>query len=180
MLCDQIIDILLSGRSIPDQLKAPSSGGVYAFFLVSTNVLAPFEVPTNGLIYVGMSSNLAQREFDAHLSSGNTGRSTVRRSIGAILKRQLKLTARPRGRGSSATDFTNYRFDPQGEARLSDWMRTSLMISVHPDVNYAALERDLILCMKPILNLTGWSNPNSMEIAALRKACADEARQQRE
>jgi hypothetical protein len=26
---------------------------------------SPFEVPTNGLIYIGKSANLAQREFDA-------------------------------------------------------------------------------------------------------------------
>ena len=125
-----------------------------------------------------MSSNLAQREFEAHLSSDNSGFSTVRRSIGAILKQQLVLTACPRGRGKSATNFTNYCFDPQGEARLSDWMQTNLKISVHADGNYAAVERNLISGLKPILNLTGWPNPNRREIAALRKACADEARRQ--
>jgi hypothetical protein len=38
---------------------------VYAFFLNCQDAIAPFEVPTNGLIYIGKSANLAQREFDA-------------------------------------------------------------------------------------------------------------------
>jgi hypothetical protein len=133
---------------------------IYAFFLNSRDALVPFQVPTSGLIYIGSSSNLALREYDTHLTSGNTGFSTVRRSIGAILKQQLGLTACPRGRGKSATNFTNYCFDPEGD--------------------FDAVERDLIQCLRPILNLYGWPNPCRSEIKALRKACADEARQQRE
>ncbi|AOY97436.1 MULTISPECIES: hypothetical protein [Cupriavidus] len=65
MLHDQIVDILLSRASTPEQLSAPSCPGVYAFFLNCQDAIAPFEVPTNGLIYIGKSANLAQREFDA-------------------------------------------------------------------------------------------------------------------
>ncbi|MGF6408896.1 GIY-YIG nuclease family protein [Paraburkholderia sp. MM5482-R1] len=179
MLYDQIVEALLCRMSNPDQVSAPSCPGVYASFLVNGDALAPFGVPANGLVYIGKSSNLAQREFDTHLNSDNTGFSTVRRSIGAILKQQLKLTPRPRGRGASNTDFTNYRFDREGENELTDWMRGNLKISVHADTDYAVVERDLINGLQPILNLTGWPNPNRREIKALRKACADEARQRR-
>jgi transcriptional regulator with GAF, ATPase, and Fis domain len=43
-------------------------------------------VGVEGLVYVGTSVNLAQREFDTHFSPRGTGFSTVRRSFGAILR----------------------------------------------------------------------------------------------
>ncbi|MGF6636506.1 GIY-YIG nuclease family protein [Paraburkholderia sp. MM6662-R1] len=179
MLYDQIVEALLCSMSNPDQLSVPSCPGVYALFVDNGDALAPFGAAANGLVYIGKSSNLAQREFDTHLNSGNTGFSTLRRSIGAILKQQLKLTTLPRGRGTSSSDFTNYRFDREGEDQLNDWMRGNLKISVYADTNYAVVERDLINGLQPILNLTGWPNPNRTKIKALRKACADEARQRR-
>ena len=38
------------------------------------------------------------------------------------------------------------------------------------------LEKELISVLKPVLNLTGWKNPEREEIKRLRKVCADEAR----
>lgn len=121
---------------------------------------------------------MAEREFDAHFAIGNTGYSTLRRSLGAVLKDELDLRSRPRGTGASKTNYTNYRFDDAGEQRLSDWMARSLRIGVHELDDPREHERDLIAAAWPPLNLTGWANPERALIRELRKICADEARRQ--
>ena len=45
--------------------------------------------------------------------------------------------------------------------------------------NYESIERQLIVALKPVLNLKGWDNPYRKDIKALRKVCAEEARQNR-
>src|SRR6185503_8267082 len=107
--------------------------------------------------------------------SSQTGFSTVRRSLGAILKKQLKLTARPRGTGRSKSDFTNYTFDWAGEERLTDWMLDNLRVRTWSTRSYEALEAVLKPRLRPPLNLEAW-NPHNAAIRAMRKVCADEAR----
>jgi hypothetical protein len=114
------------------------------FFSAAGMRSLPFRRRPNGLVDIGKSANLAQRVIDTHFGSGKTGSSTARRSLGAILKQQLRLTAIPRGRGLKDRDFTNYRFDAAGEDRLSDWMRGNLMIAVCPVIGYAVVESCLI------------------------------------
>jgi len=150
--------------------------GVYAIRVISPGLLAPFEEGNGGLIYCGMSSDLAVREFDTHFNSDQTGFSTLRRSLGAILKAQLKLSARPRGTGKSKSNFTNYRFDPAGEGRLTDWMRAHLRVRTWATRHHEALETELKPRLRPLLNLEAW-NPHNAAIRKLRRICADEARE---
>jgi hypothetical protein len=91
-------------------LSAPPGSGVYAIYLSTKGLLAPFNQPEDGLVYIGLSTSLANREFDCHFASDNTCFSTLRRSLGAILKRQLDLNAIPRAPGRSETNIRNYRF----------------------------------------------------------------------
>src|SRR5438270_125518 len=104
------------------QVELPERPGVYALFLADEAALPRLALRKGQPIYIGMSENLAQRQFDSHFDSAQTGWSTVRRSIGAMLKEELRLTARPRGHGGSARDCTTYRFEGDGEERLSKWM----------------------------------------------------------
>jgi hypothetical protein len=156
-------------------LDDSTKSGLYAIRVISPGLLRSFREGEGGLIYVGMSSDLAAREFDMHFSSKNTGFSTVRRSLGAILKESLQLTARQRGTGSSKSNFTNYRFNPEGEERLTKWMREHLRVRTFPSRSYEALEKLLLPRMRPLLNLESW-NPHNDAIRRLRKVCADEAR----
>jgi hypothetical protein len=103
----------------------------------------------------------------------------VRRSVGALLKDELLLAARPRGTGTSKTNYTNYRFDEEGERRLTDWMREHLRVAAYAIANVPKVESELIGLACPPLNLTGWDNPDRAEIKRLRKQCAEEARRQR-
>lgn len=169
------IDALTSDASQPVPKASSPRSGVYTIRLISPGLLAPFMEGSGGLIYCGMSANLALREFDTHFNSSQTGFSTLRRSLGAILKTELALSVQPRGTGKSKSCFTNYRFDPAGEERLSDWMRAHLRVRAWATSQHKALEAALKLRLRPLLNLESW-NPHNTAIRALRKVCADEAR----
>jgi len=127
-------------------------------------------------IYIGSSTNLAQREFETHFRSTATGFSTIRRTLGALLKERLGLVARPRGQGKTKQDFYCYRFELDGEDRLTDWMTGNIHVAVQPISDYISAERELTATAQPPLNLTGWANPDASEIKRRRKVCADEAR----
>jgi hypothetical protein len=156
------------------ELDATPKPGVYALFLDGES-LGGVPVGVEGLVYVGTSINLAQREFDTHFSPRGTGFSTVRRSFGAILKKELGLKARPRGRGLKRQDLLCYVFDPSGEERLTRWMHENVRVAVYPTVEHRAAEDKLVPLAEPLLNLNKWKNPYRTEIMRLRAACVDEA-----
>lgn len=176
MDAEEVLRRLTAGATLLKELEAPAAAGVYAYFLASGAVLPRISKPGGGPVYVGVSSNLAEREFDTHFAAGKTGFSTLRRSIGAILKEQLSLRAQPRGSDASRTNYTNYRFDDAGEIRLSEWMHAHLRVAVEPVDVPGELEDDLTALTCPPLNLKGWPNPEAATIRELRGACADEAR----
>lgn len=156
-------------------LSAPAKPGVYAIYSSTMTEIGGFPIGRDGLAYVGFSEVLASREFDQHFCSGETGFSTLRRSLGAILKSQLNLTAIPRSPGSAKS---SYRFLSDGEERLSQWMESNLEVSVLPIINALEVESDLIPFLEPVLNLTKWKNPHRKEIKRLRAICASEAQRQ--
>jgi hypothetical protein len=98
MSAEKIIQKIKRTRAPLQDLHAPSLPGIYAIFLIA-DVPFPVEPGQDGLIYVGSSGDLATRDFGTHFSSGQSGFSTLRRSIEAILKEELDLTAIPRGKG---------------------------------------------------------------------------------
>jgi hypothetical protein len=157
-------------------VRAPASPGVYAWFLDDPGAIVALPDQIADPIYVGISDNLARRGDENHFRTGGSGFSTLRRSIGALLKDELTLSAQPRSPGVSEQNYRCYRFDDLGEQRLTDWMRVHLRVGVarHPDP--ARVEPELIALARPPLNLTGWRNPFAPELKALRKRCADEAR----
>ena len=167
--------LMQSARPLPD-VHAEPGPGVYAWFLVGASAIGEVSTSHEQPIYIGKSSNLAERTFYTHFTTGKTGFSTLRRSIGALLKDELGLHPVQRGAGPSKTNFTNYRFTGAGESDLTAWMLEHLHVGVNPRENPAPTERGLIATTRPPLNLTGWPNPNRLRIMELRKACADEAR----
>jgi len=173
---EEILDALRANAVPLDDVRAPSAPGVYAWFLDDAHVLPSLPDQGRDPIYVGLSSDLAIREYNTHFKAGQSGFSTMRRSLGALLKDELHLRAQPRGTGASATNYRNYRFDDAGEAVLSGWMREHLRVAVHPCVDPDEIETDLIALACPPLNLTKWANPHAAEIKALRKECVEEAK----
>ncbi|MEJ1936394.1 GIY-YIG nuclease family protein [Nostoc sp. NIES-2111] len=148
--------------------------GVYAYALAAPRDL----IPSSGerlIVYVGMTAQtLAER---CHIDHEHSGRSTLRRSLGALLRDELKLTPQPRAFGPSRSNTTNYRFDPDGEARLTAWMKAYLLYADFPLTrDLHTTERDLIRDLEPPLNLRKWANPHRGVTEALRAACAQDAR----
>ena len=159
-----------------DEVRAPKAPGVYAWFL--GELVAVPALPDEGgeAVYVGIPSNLARRGDDDDFRAGGSGFSTLRRSLGALLKDELRLRALPRSSGRSEQNYRCYRFDDAGERRLTDWMRRYLRIGVAEHPNPKQVESSLIAIAHPPLNLTGWPNPHAPALRAGRKRCADEAR----
>jgi hypothetical protein len=154
----------------------PTAGvGVYALYLSDPHALGGIDVDPSGLLYVGMTED--SLEARNHFGHKDSSFSSPRRSLGAILKQNLGLPAIPRGSGKSAKDMTCYRFADDGEQRLTDWMVKHLEYSFAVlEDGIGAVERALIECLRPPLNLDKWKNPQKKAIMRLRKACADEAR----
>jgi len=160
--------------------------GVYAFFLDDPSALSPIQVPSKplfrqGLIYIGMTRPNHDFKRD-HIDCCDSGGSTLRRSLGAILRDKLDrpLTPLPRNYGRSQKDFSNYIFDEDAEKVLTAWMKQHLTMSfVNIDADKRTVrtqETTLIKELEPPLNLTDWDNPQARIIKALRSQCADLAR----
>jgi hypothetical protein len=119
----------------------------------------------------------AVARYEQHLADGGTPFSSLRRSLGALLKESLSLAPVPRSENPGDDKrFVNYGFTKDGEALLSEWMRENLNLAAVVSDDPDEVEPLLIRHRKPLLCLTGWANPYSPRIKALRKACADEAR----
>ena len=152
--------------------------GFYAIFLKKGGKLPGIDVPEDGLIYVGKTeTGFHQRDHFAP-PKGHSGYCTLRRSLGAVLKHQLRLAARPRsGLYDRKSTFLNYRFDDAGEERLSEWMKSNLQIARIPFENQVAMaEKMMIDLFLPPLNLKGVHTATSKQVKALRRVCFEEAR----
>ncbi len=169
-----IFRFLCDNRLHPDDIPNRPEPGVYAILAETSDCLLGIVLPQSGLVYIGQSGNLAERN---HFEIANSGFSSPRRSLGALLKSTLRLTAEPRSPGLSPTNYRNYRFVSDGEARLSVWMRRSLVCAIYPfKGDSKVLEKRLIQDNEPPLNLTHWRNPQKARIQELRKVCKDEAK----
>ena len=157
---------MLASRCRPAAAPSISLPGLYALFL-NSGVLEQISPGENGLLYVGMTdSSLEARN---HFTHNDSGFSTLRRSLGAILRADLGLVPIPRSPGSSSAHF---KFAPDGEQRLTEWMVAHLDYAFVPVAgDRHTLEKHLILDRQPPLNLTGWKNPQRQSIKALRALC---------
>jgi hypothetical protein len=167
----EIRHALLTGRRPHNTIEAPGQAGVYALFLQPRGLLTPIEPGPNRLLYIGMTKD----GLDArnHFEMPGSGFSTLRRTLGALLRRHLALQPAPRAPGPSESNTRNYMFSGDGETVLSRWMRANLLAShvAVADQDLEKLEADLIADLKPPLNLTGWDNPQRPLIKKLRADC---------
>ena len=169
-----VFDQLSSNRDCARNIPEYLGSGVYAVFAKDVNHLPSITLPLNGVIYIGKSKTLELRN---HFIAKHSGFSTLRRSIGAILKIKLNLSAEPRSKGCSKTNYINFRFSGEGENHLTEWMQSNLEYSIFTfDGGLASLESNLIVENEPPLNLTEYANPQKHYVQHLRKLCREEAR----
>jgi hypothetical protein len=157
-----------------DKIPHINGSGVYMFRLVGVRDIGPIHIGPAGLLYVGMTES--SLEVRNHFSHEDSSFSSLRRSLGAILKQELRLCAVHRGQGQSSKDFTHYRFAGTGEQQLTQWMERNLEYSYEVvSVGVRSKESRLIAEMTPPLNLTKWPNPQRKALMELRRICRDEA-----
>jgi hypothetical protein len=150
--------------------------GVYAFFITNPAALSGVTVNAAGLLYVGMTESCL--DVRNHFTHQHSGFSSLRRTLGALLKQELALQAIPRATGRSLKDIENYRFTEKNEVQLTEWMTKHLAytFAVAAGKEVVRVEDRLIKTMQPPLNLNRWPNPQGKHLRALRDVCRDEAR----
>lgn len=158
----------------------PGEPGLYAFYgdrtAWSSLGLRP-NFPDQPL-YVGKAErSLNGRDVRTHFAAGKTGSSTVRRSLAALLNRELGLVPVPRNT-AKPDGSANFALDPASETKLSEWMRHRLDLATWSRIGEASLdvvETAVIRQLRPPLNLDKVGEPRT-QLRTARKRMADFAR----
>lgn len=121
---DQLVKGLEAAKGpLPDSV-ASKQHGVYAIWLDDKAFRQLRLTPgKGGVAYAGVAGGtggLAKR-FREEWRPPHSGRSSPRRTLGALLGRRLKLKPRPRP-GKGGKNFKYFTFGEDGEAALSAWI----------------------------------------------------------
>jgi hypothetical protein len=181
MTTKEIIELLKEKET--DFLKTKSFSkfpGIYAFFFIGNDFpLLGDAVAKHQIIYIGKTeSSQEKRDAKTHFTTGKTGSSTVRKSIGSILCAKENLKPIPRNETDyKKKRFSHFKFDNQSEIKITNWMENNLALSFYeyPRTKYEIedLETKLIDELVPILNISK-NSKNSFKdtLQNLRKNCA--------
>lgn len=180
----KIIDLLKEKETEFIKVKTFSKlPGIYALFYIGNDFpLLGDSVTKHQIIYIGKTeSSQEKRDAKTHFTSGKTGSSTVRKSIGSILCEKENLTPIPR----NETDYkkgrySHFKFDTDSEVKITNWMERNLAISFHEyprtKLEIEELETEIIEELVPILNISKNSKNSFKEtLQSLRKECAIKA-----
>lgn len=166
-------------RAVDADAVAPHAPGLYAIGASVTGLKA-LGLEGAGVIYVGKAErSLAHRDLGQHFAVGQTGRSTLRRSLSALLADELGMMPRPRNPLKPA-DFDRYALDESSDRLLSSWMREHLRLSfwaAPADTVLRPIEIAVIQRLLPPLNLTDCLTPYTSLVKASRRIMAERARQ---
>ncbi len=177
---DKLVRELETGKGPLPESVASRKHGVYALWLDEQAFRQLRLHPgKGGVAYAGVaagSGGLAKR-FREEWRPPHSGRSSPRRTLGALLRRRLKLKPRPRP-GEGGKNFKYFMFGSDGEAALSAWIDThSQYACVEVDIEewpgvyrVEDIETALIEKLQPPLNLTKWRNPEKARLSATRKS----------
>lgn len=186
-LINSIVKSIYDSRAPIKDVLPPEVPGLYGVFL-SPNLAFDNLCEAGELIYIGKAEDsLARRELKDHFASGKTGKSSLRRSLGAILKSDLGLIAIPRSSKASKKDISCYKFTDSGEELLTNWMVQHLEIGywkydISLDIVLGDIEKLVLLRVHAVLDLdprTVALNKHGKHVKMLRTKCADEARKNR-
>ncbi len=154
---------------------------IYAFFYVGNDFpLLGDSISKHQIIYIGKTeSSQEKRDSKTHFTTGKTGNSTVRKSIGSILCSQENLIPIPRNDSDyEAGRLSHFKFDESSEKIITNWMKNNFALSFYeyPESKQLIdkLETEIIKQLKPILNIDHKNpdNPYKDQIKRFRKKCA--------
>jgi len=145
------------------ELIIPNKPGNYIICLRIGSVLPSSEIVPKmkkyeelNVIYTGVSAkSLRGRDYKQHFTGNNAGRSTLRESLGSL----MKFHKVPRDK-DPATGKT--KFMESDERKLTQWMHSNLILFFYSNNNYKSIEDELISYFNPPLNLQG--NKNSINL----------------
>ncbi len=185
MTTKEIIELLKEKET--DFLKTKTFSkfpGIYAFFFIGDDFpLLGDSVSKHQIIYIGKTeSSQESRDAKTHFTTGKTGSSTFRKSIGSLLCSNENLKPIPRNDiDYKKGRFSHFKFDNQSENKITEWMEKNLALSFYEypkskqEIEY--LETAIIDELVPILNIS--KNPKNEyceTLQQLRKNCAVMAR----
>lgn len=176
-------------KNISEHKNIPAEPGLYFIRLSKNSNLNNFG-DNYTLLYIGKAiDSIRHRLLEQHFCTGETGSSSLRRSIGAILKTKMHLQPIPRSTTEkSEKRFTNYAFKSEGDERLTKWMKKNLdcCFIEHSKMNdedaRSSLKKVEIKFTKrllPTLDLdpaTRKYNKFAKGLSDLRAICIDEAK----
>jgi hypothetical protein len=148
----------------------PSEPGIYCIQTINAEAflkifLNTFKVRCHKIVYFGITKgSLKKRLLEQELHSKGPG--TFFRSIGAILG-----FVPPAGSLSTYSNKNNFKFSPEDINAIINWMNNNLIINwVLVDSNWRAIEKQLIVKYRPLLNIR--DNPEVIEeVTMLRAKC---------
>jgi hypothetical protein len=185
MIHDVLIALKTSALDLKDLKISKNKRGIYAFYLAVNSELGGFG-NTGDVMYVGISKVcLFSRDLKTHLMSGRTGFSSLRRSLGAVLKDKLDLKAIKRDAAGKRPRWDKFKFDPKSEELLTSWMYENLICGYwtapidFTNQQLADLEEEICTCLCPSLDLdrrTIKYNQNAHALLLLRNICVLEAK----
>jgi len=134
--------------------------------------------PDDRPLYVGKAEDsVVSRDVTTHFGDGRTGSSTLRRSLAALLRQRLGLSGVPRNPQNPGY-YANYGLSAVNDRKLTDWMRTRILLASWPAPKGADLrpiENTVIGALRPPLNLQNATTPWTALVRRARKVMADEA-----
>lgn len=167
----------LSFLQIENFSKLP---GIYAVFFIGNNFpVFDDNVEKHQIIYIGKTESSQEiRDAKTHFTTGKTGSSTVRKSIGSILCGKENLKPIPRNDSDYKKGrFSHFKFDFDSEEIITNWMKNNLALSFYEyprtKQEIEDLETEIIGKLIPILNIS--KNPKNTfknSLKQLRKNCA--------
>ena len=160
--------------------KFSKSPGIYAVFFFGTDFpIENIKPKPDEVIYLGKTeSSQEKRDAKTHFKSGKTGSSTLRKSIGSLLRNIYNL--KPIVRNNSdiiKRRFSHFKFDDNSEEIITEWMQNNLALSFYeyPESKskIKTLETTLIQKLIPLLNIDkNPSNPHLNLLKQIRKESA--------
>lgn len=152
-------------------LDLPKRPGLYRVWLGPAPADSVLGLAPGALLYVGRGRRVRTR-VAAHVNTDKTSGCTFRRTLGAVLREPLALTAYT---GESG-DPHLYCFDTTGEMRLTQWIHAHARVSVEVSPEAFASELAVLARERPPLNLKDVTHTFTDTVTALKNRCIDDAR----
>ena len=126
--CRAISEDLIAKASAFDEAlyqAFPAKKGLFIFWYEGTELGGSLWEKESPIIYIGRAGADSIRHW-----RDNTGVSTVRRSLAAMLASALGFEAIPGSDDPEDNDrYTNYRLTPESEIKLTEWMQKNIQVA---------------------------------------------------